>query len=318
MDKICWVPQPINSFGIRRLEENNFSVLSGELPESDEILGNIVAAIFRSGKFTCTMMEQLPALRIIAVHGVGTDGIDIASATRKNIVVLNTPGMNSRSVAEHALSLLLDLAKCVTVSDRAIRKNQYTAIKYSGGFREIFGLTLGIIGYGAIGQHLAIMAAALGMNVLIHSSQSAESLADKGMHKAENLEELLGLSDFVSLHAPATANNRHLINRERLALMKPGSFLINTSRGALVDEQALADALSRGHLAGAGLDVFENEPLAGNAQLLNAPNLIVTPHSAASTESAMRNMAMGAVEGILDVLNNRLPASLVNPGSLET
>lgn len=313
MKQICWAPHPINSSGINYLQENGLEVSTDTSVENVQQPEHIVAAIFRSGKFTRTMMEHFPHLRVIAVHGVGTDGIDLEAATANGIVVLNTPGMNSRSVAEHALALLFDLAKRVTVCDRAVHQQQYMAIKYTGGFREIYGLTLGIVGYGAIGQILARMAVALGMKVMVHSSQPAEVIAQAGCSKAEDLATLLRDSDFVSLHAPATPDTYHLMDRQRLALMKRSACLINTSRGSLIDERALADALQQGELAGAGLDVFEQEPLAIDSPLMTAPNLILTPHTAASSDSAMRNMALAAAQGVVTVLDNQPPLSLINP-----
>lgn len=318
MKQICWAPHPINSSGINYLEENGLTVSTETSPEDPQQRQQIVAAIFRSGKFTRTMMEQLPHLRVIAVHGVGTDGIDLDAATENGIVVLNTPGMNSRSVAEHALALLFDLAKRLTVCDRAVHQQQYMAIKYTGGFQEIYGLTLGIVGYGAIGQILARMAVALGMKVMVHTSQPADVIAQAGCSKADDLAALLRESDFVSLHAPATADTYHLMDRQRLALMKRSACLINTSRGSLIDESALAEALHQGELAGAGLDVFELEPLASDSPLMTAPNLILTPHTAASSDSAMRNMALAAAQGVVTVLNNQPPLSLINPAVWST
>ncbi|WP_294912589.1 hydroxyacid dehydrogenase [Tatumella sp. UBA2305] len=313
MKRTCWIPHPINNHGINILEENKLEISTSESFDSIVHHDKVVSAIFRTGKFTCTMMEHFPNLRVIAVHGVGTDGIDLEAATRKGIVVLNTPGLNSRSVAEHALALLFDLSKRLTVCDRAVRENKYMEIKYTGGFQEIYGRTLGIIGFGSIGQHLAKMAVALGMKVLVHTRQSTEIIAHYGCAKANDLADLLSESDYLSLNAPATAETYHLIDRQRLALMKPGACLINTSRGSLIDEAALADALITGKLAGAGLDVFEHEPLTPDSPLLTSPNLILTPHTAASSESAMRNMAMGVAQGILAVLNNQKPDSLINP-----
>ena len=313
MNKYCWAPHPINIKGINRLEDNGISVVAEKEVTELACREHVVAAIFRTGRFTRTMMEQLPHLQVIAVHGVGTDGIDISAATEKGIVVLNTPGINSRSVAEHALALMFDLAKKMTESDRLIRQGDYITIKNNGHFREILGLTLGIIGFGAIGLHLAKMASALGMEVLVLSSQSASVLEAQGYRKAPDLEGLLQESDFVSLHAPSTAETYHMMNTQRFSQMKRGACLINTSRGALIDETALTAALQEGIIAGAALDVFEHEPLPLNSPLLAAPNIIMTPHTAASTNSALENMSLAAAEGVLAVLQHTLPASLINP-----
>lgn len=318
MKKYCWAPHPINNKGINRLESNGIAVLAEKELEELTCKQQVVAAIFRSGRFTRTMMEQLPHLQVIAVHGVGTDGIDIQAASENGIVVLNTPGINSRSVAEHAVALMFDLAKKMTESDRLIRQGDYMAIKHHGRFREIMGLTLGIVGFGAIGQHLAKMASALGMQVVVLSSQSAAVLEAQGYRKAVDLDSLLQESDFVSLHAPSTPETKHMMNARRLSQMKPSACLINTSRGALIDEVALAGALREGIIAGAGLDVFEHEPLSLDSPLLAAPNIILTPHTAASTDSALENMALAAAEGVLAVLNQTLPASPVNPAVWQT
>lgn len=313
MNKYCWAPHPINIKGINELEKNGIEVITEKEIDKLTCSEQVVAAIFRTGRFTRTMMEQLPHLQVIAVHGVGTDGIDIPSATEKGIVVLNTPGINSRSVAEHAVALMFDLAKKMTESDRLIRQGDYMTIKHNGRFREIMGLTLGIIGFGAIGQHLATMASALGMKVLVLSSQSASVLEAQGYRKAVDLEGLLQESDFVSLHAPSTTETHHMMDAHRFSQMKRGACLINTSRGALIDEAALATALQEGTIAGAGLDVFEHEPLPLNSPLLAAPNIIMTPHTAASTDSALENMSLAAAEGVLAVLHQTPPASLINP-----
>ncbi len=312
MKLLCWAPHPINNQGINYLNRNGLEVITSSLMPDTNIKHNVVAAIYRSGVFSRTMMEQLPKLRVIAVHGVGYDGIDIHAATAKGIVVLNTPNMNSRSVAEHALSMMFGLAKRLAICDREIRAGNYQKVKYADRNREMFGVTLGIVGFGAIGQHLAQMSAMLSLKVIVHSNQSSNVIEQAGYQKADSLEMLLSRSDFVSLHAPATHKTRHMISYPQLALMKSDAYLINTSRGSLIDEAALIEALQNGVIAGAALDVFEQEPLPVNSALLAAPNLLITPHTAASTEAAMINMAMAAAQGVVEVLNNETPRSLLN------
>lgn len=313
MQKFCWIPQPIHSKGINSLVAKGFvPLLQPELP-SAELSPEVEAVIFRSGTFSCSMMEQLPHLKVIAVHGVGTDGIDILSATQQGIVILNTPEMNTRSVAEHAIALLFALNKKLVASDSAVRENRYQTFKYEGGLREIFGTTLGIVGFGAIGKTTAALAKVLGMNVLVYSRKSANEIEQAGFTKAESFAALLAKCDAVSLHIPATPETRHLINAETLSLMPEQAFLINTSRGDLIDEAALLSALKNNQIAGAALDVFQHEPLPADNPLLSAPNLIVTPHTAASTEQALINMATAAAEGIIRVTEGQLPGSLVNP-----
>ncbi len=313
MQKFCWIPQPIHLKGINRLEEGGFVPLLQPALPSAELSPEVEAVIFRSGNFSCSMMEQLPHLKVIAVHGVGTDGIDIGSATQQGIVILNTPEMNTRSVAEHAIALLFALNKKLVASDSAVRENRYQKFKYEGGLCEIFGTTLGIVGFGAIGKTTAALAKALGMNVMIHSRQPANEIEQAGFTKAESFSALLSKCDAVSLHIPSTPETRQLINAETLSLMPEHAFLINTSRGGLIDEAALLSALKNNKIAGAALDVFQQEPLPADDPLLSAPNLIVTPHTAASTEQALINMATAAVDGIIRVTDGQLPASLVNP-----
>ncbi|ATA19105.1 D-3-phosphoglycerate dehydrogenase [Gibbsiella quercinecans] len=313
MKNSCWIPKPIHQFGINRLKNANLSPLEQSEDLDTAAQAGVVAAIFRSGEFSRTMMAQLPHLRVIAVHGVGTDGIDLQAATEKGIVVINTPGMNTRSVAEHAIGLMFALAKRQVAADNAVRQGAYQAFKYQSGLRELQHAVLGIVGLGATGRCTAALANALGMQVVVYSSQQDAVIRAAGYCKAADLAGLLRQSDIVSLHVPSLPATRHLIGARQLAQMKPSAYLINTSRGALIDEAALISALNNGALAGARLDVFEQEPLPAGAALLTARNLVVSPHIAASTEQALINMAGAAVEGILRVLRDEKPDSLVNP-----
>ncbi|WP_413735981.1 hydroxyacid dehydrogenase [Sodalis sp. RH21] len=312
MEKYCLIPQPIHSGGLDKLRENGVEPLVGEAACNNAPADRVVAAIWRSGQFSRTQMMQLPALCTIGVHGVGVDGIDVQAASDLGIVVFNTPGTNTRSVAEHTLGLIFALTKRIPAADRAMRTGNY-AFRFQGGLSELRDATLGVIGFGAIGQATAQLARAMGMRVQVLSRRGAGELAAAGLQKAQSLATLLGESDVVSLHLPSVPETHKMIGAPQLALMKPGAFLVNTSRGALVDEPALIDALRRGAIAGAGLDVFCHEPVPAGDPLLALENVIVTPHIAASTEQAMMAMANASVQGILDILNQRLPASPINP-----
>lgn len=312
MKKYCLIPQPIHAVGLQQLIENGVEPVVGEAACLQAPAEHVVAAIYRNAQFSSADMVRLPALRAIGVHGVGIDGIDLAAASALGIAVFNTPGTNNRSVAEHALALMFALSKRIPAADQAVRQGEFS-FRFQGGLRELFGATLGIVGFGAIGQCTAQLARALGMDVQVLSRRSHEELAQQGLKKAADLPALLESSDFVSLHAPLLPETTHLIGAPQLALMKPTAFLINTSRGALVDEDALVTALSNGQLAGAGLDVFVQEPLLSSSPLTSLPNVILTPHTAASSEQALIGMATAAVAGVVDVLNNRRPASLLNP-----
>ncbi|WAT01731.1 hydroxyacid dehydrogenase [Rouxiella chamberiensis] len=317
MNKTCLIPQPIHLSGLQQLRENGIEPLVGEAVCEDARAENVVAAIYRSGQFSRTRMVQLPNLRAIAVHGVGIDGIDLAAASALGIVVFNTPGANNRSVAEHALGLMFALTKRLPAADSAVRKGEFS-FRFQGGLSELFGATLGIVGFGAIGQIVATLAQAMGMRVQVLTRRSAEELAALGLHKAHSLQSLLAESDIVSLHAPSLPETQNLIGAAELALMKKSAFLINTSRGALIDEPALIHALQNAEIAGAGLDVFAVEPLPASSPLTTLPNVVLTPHAAASAEQALMRMASAAVSGVIETLQDCCPASIINPEIWET
>lgn len=273
----------------------------------------IVAAITRNAGFSRAQMDALPNLRVVAVHGVGYDPVDIETASRLGIAVTNNPGTNERSVAEHAIGLMFALAKQVLAADVATRQGDLS-FKYSAGLTEIAGLTLGILGFGGIGRQTAALGRALGMRVTAVSDHQPDTVFERmGVTRAASLEALLSGSDVVSLHMPSTASTRNLIGRKQLALMKPTSFLINTGRGSTIDEEALVAALQAGAIRGAGLDVFGSEPLDPASPLCALKNVVLSPHLAGSTEAALERTAIAAADCVLEVLSGRRPDTLVNP-----
>jgi D-3-phosphoglycerate dehydrogenase len=273
----------------------------------------VVAAITRNAGFSGRQMKTLKNLRVIAVHGVGYDPVDVETATQLGVAVTNTPGTNERSVAELAIALMFALAKQVVAADAAAREGDF-GFKYSADLTEIAGLTLGILGFGAIGRQTAAIGRALGMRVVALSKHQPDAVFERlGVVRASSLQTLLSDSDVVSLHLPATPSTRNLIGREELALMKPTSLLINTGRGSTVDEDALVDALREGRIRGAGLDVFRSEPLDPNHPLCSLQNVILSPHLAGSTEAALRRTAIASAECVLAVLADKRPETLVNP-----
>lgn len=306
----CLIVQPIHSAGMGRLKD------AGVLPvDSLDAVdpGRIVAAITRNAGFSGQQMNGLPDLKVVAVHGVGYDPVDIDTATSLGISVTNTPGSNERSVAEQAIALIFALAKQVVAADTAARTGDF-AFKYSVDLMEVAGLTLGILGFGAIGRQTAAIGRALGMRVIALSSHQPDAVFERlGVVRASSLQVLLRESDVVSLHLPSTPSTRNIIGREQLALMKPTSLLINTGRGSTVDEDALVNALRDGTIRGAGLDVFRSEPLDPNHPLCSLPNVILSPHLAGSTEAALRRTAIAAAECVLTVLSDKWPETLVNP-----
>jgi D-3-phosphoglycerate dehydrogenase len=254
-----------------------------------------------------------PGLKLIARSGIGVDGIDIPAATERGILITNTPDAPTESTAEHAVALLLAIAKRVMVGDMQLRGADLPRSAMIG--TEVKGRTLGVVGYGRIGRRVAeICALGLRMRVLAYDPFFAETVTPpEGVTFINDLDTLLAQADFVTLHTPLIPETHHLISERELGLMKPGSYLINASRGPVVDEAALIEALQTGHLAGAGLDVFDPEPPEPNNPLLKMTNVVLTPHIASSTQTGLSAMINGAVDQILQVLAGQRPIHLVNP-----
>ena len=250
-------------------------------------------------------------LRVVARTGVGIDAINLEACTARGVAVINTPDAPSESTAEHAIALLLALIKRVD-SDRALHAGR-------GWYRptiglEARGLTLGLVGLGRIGGRVAQIAGVLGMRVIAHDPfADPQRAAALGVTLVPTLAELLGAADVVSLHCPALPETRHLINAATLAQFKPGSYLVNVARGAIIDEAALVEALRAGQLAGAGLDVFEQEPTPADNPLLSLPNTICTPHIASYTVSGERQMQIEACAQVAQALRGERPPFVCNP-----
>jgi len=273
--------------------------------------------IFVSGEMFVMgeVMDRIgPRLRIIARAGIGADRIDLDAATRRGILVVNSPDGPTESTAEHTIALLLNLCKGVMMGDRILRSGQpFPSLPdLIPGF-EVYGATLGLIGLGRIGSRVATIAQVLGMKVVAFDPFIAPERAKTlGVEIVPSLAELLPRAHVVSLHCPSTPENRHIINAETLNLMRRGSYLINAARGALVDEEALLEALRSGHLAGAAVDVFDPEPPMTNHPLFTLPNTICTPHIASYTTASVLRMEMMACEQIASALRGERPTNLVN------
>lgn len=269
------------------------------------------AALAGSEPYTQRVLRELPALRVISRNGVGYDQIDVDAATRRGIAVTITPQGNHEAVAEHAMALLLAVTRNVVRNAIETRRGNWPR---RCAFIPLRGKTLGIVGLGRIGRSLAQRAAGFGLSIIACEVQPDRDFVARLGIEMVALKTLLARADFVSLHAPMTDETRQLINRRTLALMKPGSVLINTARGGLVNEADLAEALQSGHLAGAGLDVLSVEPPPPGHPLLELENVIVSPHVAAFDEQARRDMALAAAQNIVEVLAGRWPReSMVNP-----
>jgi len=270
-------------------------------------IGDAEGVIVRGlGAFTRRLFEAAPRLRIVARHGAGYDNVDLEAARDHGVIVTNTPDATTASVAEHTLALLLAVARRVALGDRGLRAGDWGVRERCTGI-DLAGRTLGVIGFGRIGRRVAALCHhGLGMEVVYHDVQPLP--ADPQLPaRCLALEDLLAAADAITLHVTLGPSTRHLIGRRELALVKPSAILINASRGPVVDEAALLEALQAGRLGGAGLDVFEEEPVRGVHPLCAFENVVLTPHIASQTPQTRRQMAMDAVENVLAVLAGQRP-----------
>jgi glyoxylate reductase len=267
---------------------------------------------------TARVIEALPRLKIIANYAVGYNNIDVEAATRRGVVVTHTPDVLTDATADLTMALILAVARQVVAADRFVREGRFTGWKpelWLG--MELRGKTIGIVGMGRIGYAVARRAVAFGMEVIYHNRRPANpTLAYLVGARYVSLQELLEQADVVSLHCPLTPQTRHLIDRHALERMKPTAILINTARGPVVDEAALAEALRQGRLAGAGLDVFEEEPRV-HPDLLSLPNVVLTPHIGSATREAREQMAIMCAQSVIAALSGEVEVShMVNPEAL--
>ncbi len=259
-------------------------------------------------------LDLAPGLKVLSRIGVGYDNIDVREASRRGIVVCNTPHGPTISTAEHTVALIFAAAKTVAYADRDIRARRWhTQVTTLKGM-ELQGRTLGIVGAGRIGGHVARIMQAVGMTVLAFDpALTNERATELGIRLVSTLAELLGQSDVVCLHAPSNESTKNLINSTTLGQMKAGSILVNTARGALVDETALYEALRSGHLAAAGLDVFQQEPISPQNRLLDLENVVFTDHIASHTWAGHHRLYEMAVRHVLQAMRGETPDSVLNP-----
>ena len=250
---------------------------------------------------TAAIMDAAPRLRVIGRHGVGLDNIDLAAAAERRIAVVYTPGANDQAVAEHAIALLLALCRKLAAADAAVRAGDW-AWRNRELTRELAGTTLGVVGMGRIGFKVASVAHAIGMQIIYHDAVAVPAAEGQLGARRVPLATLLRTSDAVTLHAPLLPETRGLIGAAQLAIMQPHAVLINTARGELVDTTALLAALEAGHLAGAGLDVYDPEPPPPESPLLRHPGVLLTPHAAALTTATMERMGRTVAAEVLTYL----------------
>jgi D-3-phosphoglycerate dehydrogenase len=286
--------------------ESDLGIASGLICEAE---GIIVRA---SGQFMQTHLSKAGALKVVGRYGVGVDNIDVSSCTKRKIPVIFTPGSNSRSVAELVIGQMLSLLRNAKQQDLAIRNGNWNSRNNIAG-SEAGAMTLGLIGLGRIGCEVASIARR-GFSMEVYYFDLRRNIEAETMYGIQfvSLDELLSLSDVVSLHLPSNAQTHHMISASEFAKMKPGAFLINMSRGGLVDEVALISALESKRLSGAALDVFEHEPIEIDSPLLNIESLLLTPHSAGLTDEATRRMSISLANDVVAVLEERKPTHVFN------
>jgi D-3-phosphoglycerate dehydrogenase len=277
-------------------------------------IGDASAAITRNAGLDRAAMKAAVSLQVLGNHGIGVDPVDVAYATEIGLPVIFTPYANVQSVAELAIAHMLAIAKRVREADRAVRQARFD-YRYSRDFRELKGRTLAIIGFGRIGRRTAEIAkAAFDMRVVVHSRNAGEAVVrEAGYEYGADLDSVLAEADVVSLHQVLTPSTRGLFDRDRLFRMKPGAMLINTARGALVNVDGLIEAVSAGHLRGAALDVFDQEPLPAGHPLLFADGIILSPHIGGASEEAMERTAVQTAHQVIQVLSGSRPEHMINP-----
>src|SRR3954462_10731735 len=288
----------------------NEAELVGIIPEFSAIV------VRSQTKVTAPIVNAGARLRVIGRAGVGVDNVDVEAATRRGVIVMNAPGGNTISTAEHAFSLLLCAARKIPQAYSLMQAGKWDRKNLEGV--ELFNKTLGIIGMGRIGSELSRRAIAFGMRVMAYDPYlSASRARTLQVELIEELDDLLAGSDFITLHTPLTPETHHLLDSARLATTKPGVRIINCARGGLVDEKALVDALGSGHVAAAALDVFETEPLPADSPLRAVPNLVLTPHLGASTAEAQESVGIEIAQSIRAALLEGTIRNAVNMPTLD-
>ena len=285
------------------------SALRAGLTDADALLSMI------TDKLDARMISDAPRLRVISNLGVGVDNIDLDAATSTGIAVGHTPGVLTDATADLAFGLLMATARRIAEGDRYVRAGEWRTWGPTTLLgHDVHSSTIGIIGFGAIGQAMALRGTGFGMRVLYLKRPSSKPIERRlAGAVGVTLRRLLAESDYVSLHAPLTARTRHMIGAREFARMKPGAILINTSRGAVVDQAAMVAALKSGHLGGAGLDVTDPEPIAPRDPILRLDKVVITPHIGSASIATRAKMAAIAVDNILDVFAGHLPRQCANP-----
>jgi len=302
---------PPSALDVLRAEGWNVDARPGRAPEQLATdVADAEAIVVRSAtKVTAPLIHAAPRLRVIARAGTGVDNVDVPAASTRGIVVMNAPGANSISVAELAVALMLALARHVPAADAAMKQGKWEKKKFLG--EEVREKTLGLAGLGRIGQEVARRAASFDMRIIAHDPFISEDVAGDLGVELVSLDDLFARSDFLSLHMPSTPTTKNIVNAERLKKAKKGIRIINTARGDLIDESALADAIESGHVGGAALDVFQKEPTV-DLRLQTLPQVVATPHIAASTREGQELVGMETMAALRDFLRDGIIRNAVN------
>ncbi|MBI5667490.1 MAG: phosphoglycerate dehydrogenase [Chloroflexi bacterium] len=312
------VPDSVHPSAVEILQAAGLNVTApGQMKRADTLaaIADADALIIRSAtKADAELILAAPKLKVIARAGVGVDNVDLDAATKQGIAVMNTPEGNTIATAEHTFGLMLALARHIPQAHASMQQKQWDRKSYMGV--ELRGKTLGIVGFGRIGRAIARRAQAFDMKVIAHDPYIPMDIAEDFGVELVSLDTLFARADFITLHSVITDETRHMVNRDSIARMKPGVRIINAARGALINEADLAEAIKSGHVAGAALDVYGEEPPPPDHPLVGLPNVIDTPHLAASTEEAQVAVAVEAAHLVVNALTKGEYKNVVNPEAL--
>lgn len=317
------LPQPVEQEAVDLLEQSGHTVVIAADPSPESVrplLKDTNAIVLRTGiTMTRELIETAINLQVIARTGGGFDNVDLDAATDNGVIVTSNLGVNTISVCEHVLAMMLSLAKKLSVLDKAVREDNYS-IRYQNLSRDLYGKTMGLLGFGRIGYQVATACKLVfNMKVLACDPYLPDAVKIQYTETVTfvDKEQLCREADVISIHVPLTDETRHSISTNELEMMKPESILINTSRGPVIDERALVDALTDDIIGGAGLDVQDREPPAADNPLLKLGNVVLTPHSAALTSECVIRMATDAADRVNEVLSGSKPLNIANPKVLE-
>lgn len=317
------LPQPVEQEAVTRLEQAGHTVVVADDPSPETVKPLLVEAdgiVLRTGiTMTRELIEAAPALKVIARTGGGFDNVDVQAAIDNGVVVTSNLGVNTISVCEHVLAMMLSLAKKLSVLDKAVREDNYK-IRYQNLSRDLYGKTMGLLGFGRIGYQVAIACKSVfNMDVLACDPYLPEDIKAQYTETVTfvDKQQLCQKADVISIHVPLTDETKHSISTDELRMMKPEAILINTSRGPVIDEEELVKALQEQRIGGAGLDVQYTEPPAADNPLLSLDNVVLTPHSAALTSECVIRMATDAADRVIELLSGKKTINIANPAVLE-